>query len=88
MTGARFAFDRRTVEGPEATYAVSIAAPEWTSVGTARLGPGRCELGPMSPALPAWAEETAVALLRTVAKNHAEGDWPRRVHRWRAPRAK
>jgi hypothetical protein len=87
MSGARFRFDRLAVEGSQASYAVLVELPEGSCSGTAHLGPAGVSLEPFSPPPPPWAIEQATALLRTVAKNHAgDGDWPRRVHRWRAPR--
>jgi hypothetical protein len=87
MSGARFRFDRIAVEGLEARYAILVELAEVSCAGTARLGPSGVALDPLSPPPPPWVLEQATALLRTVAKHHSgDGDWPRRVHRWRAPR--
>lgn len=86
--GARFRFDRVSVDATGARYAVIIGEGEQAWHTEARLGLGVTELDPFDPPAPVWAVDVARALLKTVAKNHApSADWPRRVHRWRAPRA-
>jgi hypothetical protein len=87
VTGARFRFDRLAVEREGARYAVRVELGAEVCTAEARLGAAGAELGAFDRSPPPWAREQAVALLRTVAKNHAaDADWPRRVHRWRAPR--
>lgn len=85
--GARFRFDRVSVDEGGARYAVIIGEGDQAWHTRARLGVGVTEIEPFDPPAPDWAVEVARALLRTVAKNHGpSADWPRRVHRWRAPR--
>ncbi len=85
--GLRFRFDRLSVDEAGAQYAVLIGEGQGASTSRARLGDKVTELEPFEPPAPTWAVDVARALLKTVAKNHAaSADWPRRVHRWRAPR--
>jgi len=86
--GARFRFDRVSVDDAGARYAVIIGEGEAAWHTSARLGVGVTVLDAFDPPAPEWAVEVARMLLKTIAKNHApSADWPRRVHRWRAPRA-
>lgn len=85
--GARILFERLAVDAEGARYAVVIGEGEGACRAEARLGKGLLEVGGFDAPPAAWALESAKGLLRTLAKNHAESaDWPRRVHRWRAPR--
>jgi hypothetical protein len=86
VEGLRIAFDRVAVDGEGAAYVVSIGEGPSLCRAEARLGLGRTELGTFDRPPPPWAVDTALGLLKTLTKNHAESaDWPRRIHRWRAP---
>ena len=85
--GARFAIDRLEVDEAGARYRVTIGEGEDACRADVRLGRGPLVLPDFDRPPPAWTIETLKGLLRTLAKNHADAaDWPRRVHRWRAPR--
>lgn len=91
--GARFTFDRVTVDEARAEYRVSIAVADHEFVGTAILqrSDGAMELTAWSPSIPdaVWIVDTARAFLRTLYANHKDDDasaWPRRVRRWRTSR--
>ena len=70
-----------------ARYALTIFLPERevTTEANVETVTGTVELGAwQSEAPPAWLETVARALLRTVWRSAtSDGDWPRRVTRWR-----
>jgi len=70
-----------------ARYDLTIFLPdrEVTTQAEVQTASGTVELGAwQGEAPPAWLETVARALLRTVWRSAtSDGDWPRRVTRWR-----
>ncbi len=70
-----------------ARYTLTIFLPERevTTEAQVRTADGALELGAwQGEAPPPWLESVARALLRTVWRSATtDGDWPRRVTRWR-----
>lgn len=90
--GARFRFDLEEVVDGTARYRVTVALDGAVHTlalalsAPVSLGAG-VELSPRGE-LAAWIDDVILAQGRTLAKNHAsDGSWPRRLQRWRGPRA-
>lgn len=95
-SGARFELQRSDTRqpgahGPSATYEARIALPEGTTALEVRIvtSPSLAvELADADPTAPAWALEHLRAIARTLGRAAARGEaWPRRILRWREPRA-
>jgi hypothetical protein len=74
-----------SVEGARYTLTIFLPEREVTTEAHIQAVSGMLELGPwQGEAPPAWLETVARALLRTVWRSAtSDGDWPRRVTRWR-----
>jgi hypothetical protein len=90
--GARFSFELLGGEGDHARYRIEIATQGGSASGEARVGAGEAglgeaELGTFDGPVEPWAVETALAFAKVLARSRDdETGWPRRLHRWRAPR--
>ena len=80
------ALERAAVDEDGARYAVTVYAP-----GGLRFD-GECTLGAGDATLrfdrepPAWTRTFLERLTKSLAKKHAaDGAWPRKITRWRAP---
>jgi hypothetical protein len=98
--GARIRLERKRASAELVEYEIRIwhdddgerserfySAPATISLPQLSLAIGEWRLDGEVKSPPEWATDFTLALLRTVAKNHAgDGDWPRRITRWRAER--
>ena len=87
--GARIVLERGPLEGegePEARYALRVYEPGGVlREAEVRFG-ADITRGAWSESPPEWIEIFVDRLLKTFAKKHADGSWPRKVTRWRAER--
>lgn len=85
--GARVVLERLRAEGEVAVYRVTVYAPgdDTHSMQVSLSGAG-VRLGGWEPAPPAWIAVFVDRLLKSFAKSHAGGPWPRKVTRWRDER--
>ena len=85
--GGRLELKLAESDATKARYALMIFTPQGDcdTEATLHAEPVAVELGAWrGETPPAWLETFARALLRTVARNKGlEGEWPRRVTRWR-----
>jgi len=85
--GGRLELKLSAADATTARYALVIFTPtgECEALATLDSANVAAELGAwQGEAPPAWLEAFARALLRTVARNKGvDGEWPRRVTRWR-----
>jgi hypothetical protein len=85
--GGRLELKLTQVSDESARYALTIFLPERevTTDVLVQITGGTIELGAWQGVPPpAWLEAVARALLRTVWRSAtSDGDWPRRVTRWR-----
>ncbi len=85
--GARVVLERESADGVAATYSVTVYAPGTTRYSTqAKLSDTGVTTAGWDPAPPAWIAVFVDRLLRSFAKSHAGGPWPRKVTRWRDAR--
>ena len=85
--GARIECELDSSDATTARYRVTLALPDSTHVGTATLDAAakRVDLSPFDPPTDdPWVLDTARSQLRTLLADAP--DWPKRIHRWRAPR--
>ena len=84
--GARVVLERESGDASGARYRVTVYEPNEVSYATsADLGDAvRIEGWSAEPA--AWIEVFVERLLKSHAKKHAGGPWPRKVTRWREER--
>ena len=90
--GGRVELKLAQASGTHAVYVLTLLTPEAerSTRVTIDVAADSLELGPFDgDAPPSWLEGYAHALLRSVLRTkNSEGDWPRRLTRWRpAPRA-
>lgn len=86
--GARFLFELIEDEGDRARYRIEIATTGGSARADVQLGPGLAELGAFDAPVEPWAAEAALAFAKLLARGRdEETGWPRRLHRWRSPRA-
>ena len=85
--GGRLEFKLELASQASARYALTILTPhaELSTVADVTCADGSITLAEWQGGVPpAWLLTVAQALLRTLWRNHAaDGDWPRRVTRWR-----
>lgn len=83
--GGRVDLRRSSADGTTVTYEARWTTPRGQSLGTVEIGKGvdlAVEIAVASGNPPVWLLEFTRALVRTTAKS-CEGDWPRRLSRWR-----
>lgn len=85
--GARVVLERDAIEGSEARYRVSIYEPRDLHRSVAHVDArGAVTFDPWTSEPPAWASAFAKRVLEGLPKKHAaDGSWPRKLTRWRAP---
>lgn len=95
--GARLLFERRSADENQAEYQLTISETggTWHAVVTIALPGGSVALDWKSGCPPLWLTEATGAFVRTMHAAWKRADksvtapqqiWPRRMHRWRAPR--
>lgn len=85
--GARVVLERQAVDGEVARYRVQVYEPSDVTYGThADLSSAGVEAGAWEREPPAWVAVFVERLLKSFAKSHAGGPWPRKVTRWRDER--
>ncbi len=85
--GARVVLEREAVEGEVARYRVTVYEPASVSYAThAVLSAAGVEVTPWELAPRPWIAVFVDRLLKSFAKSHAGGPWPRKVTRWRDER--
>lgn len=85
-TGARMVIARDAAPPDEVRYRVDVYEPEAHHSGSASLVDGALTWGAFDTPPPDWALQFLGRLLLGLAKKHAsDGDWPRKLTRWRAP---
>ena len=85
--GARVVLEREAVEGEVARYRVQIYEPAAVTYGThVTLSAEAVETATWEREPPPWIGVFVERLLKTFAKSHAGGPWPRKVTRWREER--
>ena len=85
--GARIVLERERADGADAVYAVTVYEPAEVRYGT------RATFSSDGVSVDAWEREPAEwiaiftdRLLKSFAKSHAGGPWPRKITRWRHER--
>jgi hypothetical protein len=85
--GARVVLERERADGEVAVYRVTAyGAGDVVYTMQASLSATGVGLGAWEPAPPAWLATFTDRLLRSFAKSHAGGPWPRKITRWRDER--
>lgn len=95
--GGRFLFERMDATERTAAYRLTVTGEGemWRAVAEVELPGGEFELRWEVTRPPEWMTQTAQAFLKTQLTAYRRADrtstppdrlWPRRIHRWRAPR--
>ena len=85
--GARIVLERASVDDAGANYRVHVYEPDDVlHVSHVHLGQDGVSLEAWPTEPPEWVRVFTDRLLKSTAKKHAAGPWPRKITRWREAR--
>jgi len=84
--GARVVLERESADERGARYRVTVYEPDEVSYGTVASLGAEVAIDPWSAEPAPWIAVFVERLLKSHAKKHAGGPWPRKVTRWREER--